>query len=134
MGWKIPVRFTYLKPGSKLLGSSWNKSKYINYNIRFLKLLLYDLKWSNNDKKKELNFECDILRCIFQFCWKPYFIPYWTSNTFFFFRIVHYVMEVTCWFLLSASKLFLILKVHFSILFYFIYFLFVKTFCRSISL
>jgi hypothetical protein len=27
------------------------KSKYINYNIRFLKLLLYDLKWSNNDKK-----------------------------------------------------------------------------------
>ena len=27
------------------------KSKYINYNIRFLKLLLYDLKWSNNNKK-----------------------------------------------------------------------------------
>jgi hypothetical protein len=27
------------------------KSKYINYNIHFLKLLLYDLKWSNNDKK-----------------------------------------------------------------------------------
>jgi hypothetical protein len=28
------------------------KSKYINYNIRFLKLLLYDLKWSNNNDKK----------------------------------------------------------------------------------
>ena len=27
------------------------KSKYINYNIRFLKLLLYDLKWSNTNKK-----------------------------------------------------------------------------------
>jgi hypothetical protein len=27
------------------------KSKYINYNILFLKLLLYDLKWNNNDKK-----------------------------------------------------------------------------------
>ena len=27
------------------------KSKYINYNISFFKLLLYDLEWSNNDKK-----------------------------------------------------------------------------------
>ena len=27
------------------------KRKYINYNICFLKLLLCDLKWSNNDKK-----------------------------------------------------------------------------------
>ena len=35
------------------------------------------------------------------------FFPYWTSNTFFF-RIVHYVREVTRWFLSSASKLFLI--------------------------
>ena len=33
------------------------------------------------------------------------FFPYWTSNTFFF-RIVHYVREVTRWFLSSASKLF----------------------------
>jgi hypothetical protein len=36
------------------------------------------------------------------------FFPYWTSNTVFFFRIVHYVREVTRWFLSSASKLFLI--------------------------
>jgi hypothetical protein len=35
------------------------------------------------------------------------FFPYWTSNMFFF-RIVHYVREVTRWFLSSASKLFLI--------------------------
>jgi hypothetical protein len=27
------------------------KIKYINYDIRFLKLLLYDLKWSNTNKK-----------------------------------------------------------------------------------
>ena len=35
------------------------------------------------------------------------FFPYWTSNTFFL-RIVHYVREVTRWFLSSASKLFVI--------------------------
>ena len=35
------------------------------------------------------------------------FFPYWTSNTFFF-RIVHYVREVTRCVLSSASKLFLI--------------------------
>ena len=35
------------------------------------------------------------------------FFPYWTSNTGFF-RIVHYVREVTRWFLSSASKLILI--------------------------
>ena len=35
------------------------------------------------------------------------FFPYWMSNTFFF-RIVHYVREVTRWSLSSASKLFLI--------------------------
>ena len=33
------------------------------------------------------------------------FSPYWTSNTFFF-RSVHYVREVTRWFLLSASNSF----------------------------
>jgi hypothetical protein len=38
---------------------------------------------------------------------KPYFFPYWTSNTGLF-LIVHYVREVTRWFLSSASKLFLI--------------------------
>jgi hypothetical protein len=36
------------------------------------------------------------------------YFPHWTSNTLFFFRIVHYVREVTRWFLSSASKLFLI--------------------------
>ena len=35
------------------------------------------------------------------------FFPYWTSKTVFL-RIVHYVREVTRWFLSSASKLFLI--------------------------
>ena len=66
--------FKHKKKGViKLIFCMKLKSKYINYNIRFLKLLLYDLKWSNNDKKcatikKELDFECDILRCIFQFC------------------------------------------------------------------
>jgi hypothetical protein len=35
------------------------------------------------------------------------FFPYWTSK-YGFFRIVHYVREVTRWFLSSASKLFLI--------------------------
>ena len=35
------------------------------------------------------------------------FFLYWTFNTGFF-RIVHYVREVTRWFLSSASKLFLI--------------------------
>ena len=40
--------------------------------------------------------------------WKPYFFRFnWMSNTGFF-RIVHYVSEVTRWFLSSASKLFLI--------------------------
>jgi hypothetical protein len=33
------------------------------------------------------------------------FFPYWTSKTGFF-RIVHYIREVTRWFLSSASKLF----------------------------
>ena len=36
------------------------------------------------------------------------FFPYWIIQYGFFFRIVHYVREVTRWFLSSASKLFLI--------------------------
>ena len=36
------------------------------------------------------------------------FFPYWTSKTVFF-HILHYVREVTRWFLSSASKLFLII-------------------------
>jgi hypothetical protein len=49
--------FVFLLPSSiRKRGNQINilyeiKSKYINYNIRFLKLLLYDLTWSNNDKK-----------------------------------------------------------------------------------
>ncbi len=44
--------FKHKKKGViKLIFCMKLKSKYINYNIRFLKLLLYDLKWSNNDKK-----------------------------------------------------------------------------------
>ena len=38
---------------------------------------------------------------------KPYFFPNWTSNTVFC-RIVHYVREVTRWFLSSASNFVLI--------------------------
>jgi hypothetical protein len=48
------------------------------------------------------------------------FFPYWTSMTFFI-RIVHYVREVTRWFLSSASKLFLIViynQINFNIQFY----------------
>ena len=44
--------FKHKKKGViKLIFCMKLKSKYMNYNIRFLKLLLYDLKWSNNDKK-----------------------------------------------------------------------------------
>jgi hypothetical protein len=52
----ILLLFKHKKKGViKLIFCMKLKSKYINYNIRFLKLLLYDLNWSNNDIKSVTN-------------------------------------------------------------------------------